>query len=392
MKKILIMNVLYKPNIGGIENSISEISKILIEQGYVVDILSSDRNNEDDSDLASFCNIDGANVYRYNYAHKGLSFIKNVLNSRQAIRSLTNESEYSFVISRNYFLVIVGAMSGLKNIKYIPPEVSYYSKKGEQKTPTFYSFISDNVKFSLQWSALMIAKDVVVLSESMFDQVKKISFGKVSPKIANPGVNLQRFSIASLEERKRLKDIYGIPQDKKILLALGRYSDVKQFDLAITSMTKLPSNTLLIVVGSGPEITKYHDIVTKNNLQEKVFLLNSTTSPESFYKMADIFLMTSRYESFGQTILEACVSGVQIVGFNRKSGVNTNIELMLSGCEGVYFVEEQSANALANTINNSLSNIDISSLDFEKNQKLLNERYSWKNFISRLGIPLNRFD
>lgn len=72
--------------------------------------------------------------------------------------------------------------------------------------------------------------------------------------------------------------------------------------------------------------------------------------------------------------------------------MNTNIELILSGCKGVYFVEEQSANALANTINNSLSNIDISSLNFEKNQELLNERYSWKNFISRLGIPLNRFD
>ncbi|WP_356650623.1 hypothetical protein [Psychrobacter sp. APC 3426] len=43
-------------------------------------------------------------------------------------------------------------------------------------------------------------------------------------------------------------------------------------------------------------------MVTKNNLQEKVFLLNSTTSLESFYKMAHVFLMTSRYESFGQTI------------------------------------------------------------------------------------------
>lgn len=103
--------------------------------------------------------------------------------------------------------------------------------------------------------------------------------------------------------------------------------------------------------------------------------------------MADVFLMTSRYESFGQTILEACVSGVQIVGFNRKSGVNTNIELMLSGCEGVYFVEEQSADALANTINKSLNNIGISSSDFENNQKLLNDRYSWKKFISSLGIP-----
>lgn len=382
------MNVLYKPNIGGIENSISEISKVLIQQGYAVDILCSNRNNEDDSRLDLFCNIDGANVYRYEYAYKGLAFIKNVLNSRKSVRSLTNKNEYSFVISRNYFLVIVAAMSGLKNIKYIPPEVSYYSKKGEQTKLTFYNLVSDSVKFSLQWSALMIAKDVVVLSESMFEQVKKISLGMVLPKIANPGVNLQRFSIASLEEKKRLKNSYGIPQDKKILLALGRYSDVKQFDLAIMAMTKLPSDMLLIVVGSGPELKKYQDIVVKNNLKDKVLLLKSTTSPESFYKMADVFLMTSRYESFGQTILEACVSGVQIVGFNRKSGANTNIESMLSGCEGVYFVEQQSVDALVSVIKKSLYNIDRSSFYFIKNQKLLHERYSWKNFISQLGIAI----
>lgn len=382
MKKILIMNVLYKPNIGGIENSISEISKVLIQQGYAVDILCSNRNNEDDSRLDLFCNIDGANVYRYEYAYKGLAFIKNVLNSRKSIRSLTNKNEYSFVISRNYFLVIVAAMSGLKNIKYIPPEVSYYSKKGEQTKLNFYNLVSDSVKFSLQWSALMIAKDVVVLSESMFEQVKKISLGMVLPKIANPGVNLQRFSIASLEEKKRLKNSYGIPQDKKILLALGRYSDVKQFDLAIMAMTKLPSDMLLIVVGSGPELKKYQDIVVKNNLKDKVLLLNSTTSPESFYKMADVFLMTSRYESFGQTILEACVSGVQIVGFNRKSGANTNIESMLSGCEGVYFVEQQSSVALAKVIERSF--VDNQSLHsiFSHNQRVLKQKYSWAKFVS----------
>ncbi|WP_201610404.1 glycosyltransferase [Psychrobacter submarinus] len=376
------MNVLYKPNIGGIENSISEISKVFIRQGYEVDILCSDRNNEDDSHLDLFCGIDGATIYRYEYAYKGLSFIKNVLNSRKSIRKLTNKNDYSFVISRNYFLVIVAAMSGLKNIKYIPPEVSYYSKMGEQTKLTFHKLVSDSVKFSLQWSALMIAKDVIVLSESMFDQVKRISLGMVLPRIANPGVNLQRFSIASLEEKKRLKNLYDIPQNKKILLALGRYSDVKQFDLAIMAMTKLPSDMLLIVVGSGPELKKYQDIVIKNNLKDKVVLLNSTTSPESFYKIADVFLMTSRYESFGQTILEACVSGVQIVGFSKKSGANTNIESMLSECKGVYFVDEQSSVALARAVEKSfLDNQSLHAI-FSHNQKILKRKYSWTKFVS----------
>lgn len=391
MKKVLLINVLYKPNVGGVENSISEISKVLLSNGYEVDIFCSNRNNENDSQLKLICKKDKAEIYRYNYEYGKLSFFKNILNSRKALIELTDRNRYSFIISRNYFLTLVAATAGLKNVKYVPPEVSYYSNKGLRARSSLKEFISDNAKFLLQFSALILSKDVYVLSESMFNQIRQISLKLITPKIVNPGINLERFSLPSLEESNKLKDFYGITKNKKMLLALGRFSEVKQFDLAISTMVLLPSDYLLILVGSGPERENYQNIINKNNLKDKVLLFNSTTSPESFYKMADVFLMTSKYESFGQTILEACVSGLQIISFNRKSGVNTNIELMLSDCEGVYLVEEQSIDALADTIIKSFEDKEITQASFIKNQDILSKRYSWNNFVSSLNIPINKF-
>ena len=78
MKKVLLMNVLYKPNIGGIENSISEISKVLISNDYKVDIFCSNRNNEDRSHLGSIYEEGKSNIFRYNYEYGKFSFFKKI--------------------------------------------------------------------------------------------------------------------------------------------------------------------------------------------------------------------------------------------------------------------------------------------------------------------------
>ena len=384
MKKALLLNVLYKPNIGGVENSIFEISKKLVDKGYIVDILCSDRNNEDSSILEKASTMDGVNIYRYKYDYGRFSFVINILNSRKLIKDLTEKRLYSLVISRSYFLVISGTLSGLKNINYIPPEVSYYSKKGKKRSSSIKEYSSTNVKLFMQWLALIASKNVFVFSESMFNQVKGISLNKVLPPIINPGVNLERFSVASLEEKEELKSVYNIPTNKNIILALGRFSEIKQFDIAIKAMKLLSNNYVLILVGSGPELETYKNIVSKNKLETKVLIFNSTSEPENFYKLADVFLMISRYESFGQTILEACISGLKIVSFSHKSGANTNAELMLAGCKGVHFIDEQSITALAKAIEETSLDNQSSYSIFSHNQNLLKKRYSWDRFLAMI--------
>lgn len=387
MQKILLMNALFKPNIGGIENSLVEIANVLYNAGYQVDIFCSDRNNENNESLEMFESHEEYNIYRYKYNFGRISTLKNSLSSLKALKRVKKDNKYSYIVSRNYFLVIVGRLTGLKGIKYIAPQVNYHSYKGSKDKVLTVSTVSKIAKSTLQWLSFLLAKEVFVFSESMVKQVTQASLGIITPKLVEPGVNFQRFSIATSIEKINLRSKYGIPENSKVILALGRFSDIKQFDLAILAMNQL-QDSLLILVGSGPELKTYQDLIISHGLKDKVKVFEATDNPEEFYKISDTFLMTSRYESFGQTILEAAISGLQIVAFNQASGVNTNVENMLLGCDGVYLVDDQSPKSLATAIFSSFKDKELERLDYIKNQNLITERYSWNKFISGLCIVI----
>ncbi|MGP4951608.1 glycosyltransferase [Psychrobacter sp. T6-1] len=388
MKKVLLMNVLYKPNIGGVENSISEITNVLYDAGYQVDIFCSNRNNEDEEILSFFENNKDCNIYRYKYDFSKFSFFKNIFYSSKLLKNLNKENKYNHIISRSYFLTIVSWFSCIENVNYIVPEVSYYSNKGSSLEHSTMNSIVKFVKNKLQFAAFIVAKDVYVFSESMVEQVKKSSLGFISPKIVEPGINFKKFSIPTTTEKKNLRKIYNISENRTVLLALGRFSEIKQFNLAILAMKYLSEQYLLVIVGSGPELENYKNLINDNKLQEKILIFESTNNPEYFYKSSDIFLMTSRYESFGQTILEAAMSGLKIVAFNRKSGVNTNVKNMLLGCQDVYFVSNQSSVELAKSITLVSENTISDKFIYFNNRRVIKNRYSWSKLVSKLGISV----
>lgn len=388
MKKVLILNALFKPNIGGVENSIAEITDLLVSLNNHVDIVCSNRNNESNTTLESFEAHKGFNIYRYNYTYGKLSFTRNLLNSFHLLRKLKKTNYYDYIISRNYLLVITSRFAGFHNIKYIPPEVTYYSSKDSITQTNLKSYISNCFKISLESLALYLSNEVYVFSDTMIDQIKKISLGLINAKKVEPGINLEKFSPPSSDEKNKLRKLYSISPNKKVLLALGRYSELKQYNLALLSMQFLDDDYLLLLVGSGPELDNYKKIISKYHLESKVRILESTKTPEDLYKLSDAFLMTSKYESFGQTILEAGAAELKIIAFGKESGVNTNTESILSKYNQLFIVNEQSALQLSNKILAAFSNSDNSTKIISKNNNVLSERYSWKQFIKNIGIPL----
>lgn len=388
MKKVLLMNFLYRPNIGGVENSISEISKILVDQGYIVDILCSDRNNEDNKPLKSYSIIDGANVYRFKYVFGKLSFFRNIKNSVILLNKLKKNNRYDYIISRNYILVIVGNIVGFNKIKYIPPQVTYFLSSTTDSKPNLKNCLSHYLKILLESLGLFLSNEVYVFSDSMVKQTHYISLGLVNSKKVEPGIDLNKFIPSNLNEKHKLRILNNIPRDKRVILALGRYSELKQYDLAILAMQYLNDEYLLLLVGSGPELDNYKQLISSNNLGSKVRILESTDTPEDMYKLSDAFIMTSKYESFGQTILEAYASHLKIIGFSKESGVNTNIEDILSNYDQVFLADRQASLELSNKIKEAFAiNNDSNKLNIYDNS-ILNERYSWSRFIQRIGIPI----
>ena len=73
---------------------------------------------------------------------------------------------------------------------------------------------------------------------------------------------------------------------------------------------KLPKFKLLIV-GDGPDIEKYRDIVKEYGIEDRVFLPGKVKWEDVpyYYHLSDIFLTASHTETQGLTVIEAMAAG-----------------------------------------------------------------------------------
>ena len=87
-------------------------------------------------------------------------------------------------------------------------------------------------------------------------------------------------------------------------------------------------------------------------------MIAPTSEIEQYYRSCDIFIMSSTYEPFGQTTIEAIASGLRVAAFHGTSGVKTAVhELGLD--DAITYAMELSGEALAKAIIKSLEKTTI---------------------------------
>lgn len=107
-----------------------------------------------------------------------------------------------------------------------------------------------------------------------------------------------------------------------ILLAVGTLKKVKRFDLLINAFARLPKelNARLCIVGEGPLRADLEQQIASLGLTEKVLLPGYFADMSAWYAHADLFVLSSDYEGFGNVIVEAMEYGLPIVSTDCPSG------------------------------------------------------------------------
>jgi glycosyltransferase involved in cell wall biosynthesis len=154
------------------------------------------------------------------------------------------------------------------------------------------------------------------------------------------GLDIDRLSICSQKERRLCRDELNIKHDKISILALGTTAPRKgQHDLlkAIASLDEIVASKIHVsLVGLrntryGNAIKQFANFVTsKNGCSISVF--DETGDTSKFWNAADLFVMTSRLESYPRVILEAMAHQLPIIStpvFGVKEQVREDINAML---------------------------------------------------------------
>ncbi|MBI2640379.1 MAG: glycosyltransferase family 4 protein [Candidatus Sungbacteria bacterium] len=101
------------------------------------------------------------------------------------------------------------------------------------------------------------------------------------------------------------------------MISVGRFVDKeKNFSMLIRMMqdfVKVCPKALLVLVGDGPDRELYKLQATSYKLENNVIIESWRDDLPSFYKSFDLYLMSSNYEGWGRTAIEAMAAGVPMV-------------------------------------------------------------------------------
>lgn len=120
------------------------------------------------------------------------------------------------------------------------------------------------------------------------------------------------------------------PQFNFIILMASRLTPEKKIDLGIKAFARVHKafpRAGLVIVGSGSELHSLQKVTRDLHIEKSVIFEEWQNDLISYYKTANLFLLTSLYEGFNMTLVEAATAGCPIV----TSNVGIAGDVFLSG-------------------------------------------------------------
>jgi glycosyltransferase involved in cell wall biosynthesis len=177
-----------------------------------------------------------------------------------------------------------------------------------------------------------------------------------------------------------LPDSARLAVSKPFLLGVGRLERQKGFDFLIEAFAQVLKSGLdyhLVILGEGSERFQLEKLVNTLQISERVFLLGFDRNPYPYFKAAEMFVLSSRFEGMPTVAIEAMALGVPTVCFDGKSGIS---ELFQGGKSPGVLVPAESVQELASAVVTMAQRPDIRRRSIQDGLSV-SERYSMNNAI-----------
>jgi len=308
--------------------------------------------------------------------------------------------EFSSAKSLNYDLIHSHYwMSGLAAEKlsaaWQAPVIQMFHTLGKLKQAVAQNSQEAEGKYRIDGEFQVVQNaDVIVASTSTEKEQLETLYQAPPDKIEviPPGVDLSHFYPIPPDEAK---EYVGIPQEKRMLLFVGRLEPLKGIKTLLRAIGILrqkgqaDDDLCLAVIGGeladkdGQETDEVRSLLKLRDefgLEDMVTFLGkrSQDSLPYYYSAAEMVIMPSHYESFGMVALESMACGTPVIA----SLVGGLIHLVEDGVTG-YHVPVDNPQALSLRIHSLLED---KSLRYRMGHDAFAfaKKYSWENISSRM--------
>jgi glycosyltransferase involved in cell wall biosynthesis len=158
----------------------------------------------------------------------------------------------------------------------------------------------------------------VVIATSETERAELIAGGIAAEKIAlrRNGLDLGEFE--ALPARGAFRARLGLSEQQPLIFFLGRLSFIKGLDLLVEAFSHVPGEARLVIAGPDDDdgcIQKVRALIESLQLGERVTLQGPMYGAEKIQALvdADLFVLPSRSESFGNAAAEAIACGTPVM-------------------------------------------------------------------------------
>ena len=292
-------------NSGGAERVVSRVSKILEDKYNIYVILFEDTYMEYDHG-GTLVNLDAPS--KEGALSKVLLLLKRIRKLREKKKELKLDLVISFLDSPN----MVNILSRVKGCK---SAVSIRNYSASENRGSLLGKIT-NALYKMLYKRADKVVPVTKVIEDLY--IKNYNIPKEKLKVIyNP------YDIDEIESQMKKDCNFDLSktEGKTTFITVGRQMYQKGYWHLIKAYKKLHDenkDTALIMVGMIDE--KVVNLIEKFNLEDSIVLTDRHPNPFSFIAKSDIYVLSSLFEGFPNSMTEAMVCALPIIAADCKSG------------------------------------------------------------------------
>lgn len=307
MKKVIHM--ISSMNVGGAETMVKDYALLMDKNQFEVKIISLDKcyhsANEQFLETAGIpvihlSELRYASDKKLNIWQKCIRRVARYYDLREIIKKEQPDVLHVHLYIGHYLKTLSLKKRGIKLLYTVHnvPEW-YYDPTGKDKEK--YSAYRE-IKRLLQKENLTL----IALHDEMNVELKRL-FNTNRVITVNNGVVLDRFH-KNLYNRTEIRNNLGITASTLLIGHVGRFHEQKNHELLIQVFNEICNRGIdahLLLIGDGPLRKQTDEQINQLGLKEHTTILQNRSDIPELMRAMDVFLFPSRWEGFGNVLIEA---------------------------------------------------------------------------------------
>jgi glycosyltransferase involved in cell wall biosynthesis len=229
------------------------------------------------------------------------------------------------------------------------------------------------------------ASKVIALSRFEAEQYRRMGVPEEKIAIIPNGIDLSEYAV--LPPKGAFKRKFGIPEEKKIILYLGRIHKIKGIDFLVKAYSYLINDVgfkdaLLVIAGPDDGYLKeVKSLTSAMGISKHVLFTGPLYGQDKLeaYVDSEFCVLPSRYETFPMTVLEAYACGKPVIA----SEVGGLKDLIINEETGLLF-EPGNVKWLTRSIFNLTNGNDVAKEMGLKGKNFVRENFTIEKVVEKL--------